>query len=79
MVFFALALSILVFNTGDVVTLATMIPGWAIVMIFTLWPVITHLMRKLLDLVAILVHQPQQVAQYLLGYPERELQRRDTV
>ncbi|KAG2141075.1 hypothetical protein DEU56DRAFT_797140 [Suillus clintonianus] len=65
MVFFGLALSILIFDTSDVVTLATMVPGWAIVMIFTLWPMIATPVGCLLDFVKSLAHQPKRVVRYL--------------
>ncbi|KIJ62630.1 hypothetical protein HYDPIDRAFT_30226 [Hydnomerulius pinastri MD-312] len=38
MFFFILALSFLVFQTNDHVTLATMIPSWIVVVLMTLWP-----------------------------------------
>lgn len=71
MVFFGLALSIFIFKTNDVVTLATMTPGWVIVMVFTLWPVMNPV-RWLLDLVTILVHRLKRVVQYLHGFGRSE-------
>ncbi|KAG0706666.1 hypothetical protein DFH29DRAFT_995792 [Suillus ampliporus] len=65
MVFFGLALSILIFSTSDVVTLATMVPGWTIVMIFTLWPMMTTPIGRLLEVVRFLAHQPKRAVQYL--------------
>ncbi|KAG1747701.1 hypothetical protein EDB19DRAFT_1630824 [Suillus lakei] len=65
MVFFGLALSILIFDTSDVVTLATMVPGWTIVMIFTLWPMMATPVGWLLNSARSLVHQPRRVVQYL--------------
>lgn len=80
MVFFGLALSIFIFDTDDVVTLATMIPGWIIVLIFTLWPTIFTLWPTmntavgwLLNFAKSLPRQPERVVQYLRGSRHPEL------
>jgi hypothetical protein len=65
MVFFGLALSMLIFHTGDVVTLATMVPGWTIVIIFTLWPTMTTHVEWLLNFAKSLPHQPKRVIRSL--------------
>lgn len=73
MVFFGLALSILIFGTSDVVTLATMAPGWTIVMIFTLWPMMTTPVGWLLNFAKILPRQPKRVVRYLRDSRHSEL------
>jgi len=65
MIFFGLALSILIFSTGDLVTLATMIPGWTIVMIFTLWPMMTPPVGWITEFVKTLVRELKRVVRYL--------------
>lgn len=65
MVFFGLALSFLIFDTSDVVTLATMIPGWTIVVILTLWPMMNTPVRWLLNFAKSLPYQPKHVVRYL--------------
>ncbi|KAG1813835.1 uncharacterized protein BJ212DRAFT_1363892 [Suillus subaureus] len=73
MVFFGLALSILIFHTSDVVTLATMVPGWTIVMIFTLWPTMTTPVGWLLNFTKSLPRQPKRVVRYLRDSRHSEL------
>ncbi|KAG1902664.1 uncharacterized protein F5891DRAFT_146612 [Suillus fuscotomentosus] len=80
MVFFGLALSIFIFDTNDVVTLATMTPGWIIVLIFTLWPTIFTLWPTMNTAVGWLPNfarslprQPERVVQYLRGSRHPEL------
>ncbi|KAG2144711.1 uncharacterized protein EDB93DRAFT_1152863 [Suillus bovinus] len=65
MVFFGLALSFLIFDTSDIVTLGTMGAGWSIVMIFTLWPMMTTPVGWLLNFAKSLPHQPTRAVQYL--------------
>ncbi|KAG1763251.1 hypothetical protein EDD22DRAFT_822527 [Suillus occidentalis] len=65
MVFFGLALSFLIFDTSDVVTLATMVPGWTIVVILTLWPMMNTPVRWLLNFAKSLPYQPKHVVRYL--------------
>ncbi|KAG2107012.1 uncharacterized protein F5147DRAFT_219074 [Suillus discolor] len=77
MAFFGLALSIFIFNTNDVVTRATMIPGWTIVLILTLWPTMWPTMNTpvgwLLKFVKSLPHQSERVVQYLRSSRHPEL------
>ncbi|KAG1871582.1 hypothetical protein F4604DRAFT_1768819 [Suillus subluteus] len=75
MVFFGLALSILIFRNSDVVTLATMVPGWTIVMIFTLWPSMTTPVGWLLNFAKTLPRQPKRVVQYLRDPRHSELEQ----
>lgn len=73
MVFFGLALSIFIFNTSGVVTLATMVPGWTIVLIFTLWPTMTTPVGWLLNCAKSLPNQPKRVVQCLRDSRHSEL------
>ncbi|KAG1742616.1 uncharacterized protein EDB91DRAFT_285991 [Suillus paluster] len=83
MVFFGLALSLFIFDTSDVVTLATMVPGWTIVTIFTLWPMMTTSIGWSLDFVRSLAYQAKEVIQYLRdsrhSEEDRALRTRDRV
>lgn len=75
MVFFGLALSAFIFDTSDVVTLATMIPGWTIVVILTLWPMMNTPVRWLLNVAKSLPYQPKRVVRYLRDSRHSELNR----
>ncbi|KAG2037533.1 hypothetical protein BDR03DRAFT_374505 [Suillus americanus] len=73
MVFFGLALSILIFHNSDVITLATMVPGWTMVMMFTLWPTMITPVGQLLNFAKSLPHQPKRVVRYLRDPRHSEL------
>ncbi|KIK94160.1 hypothetical protein PAXRUDRAFT_469427 [Paxillus rubicundulus Ve08.2h10] len=46
MIFFSLALSYLIFQSNNLVTFLTVGPGWVIVSLFTIWPVVMHLCSR---------------------------------